>query len=42
MLTLTHNIVIFVVTIISSMVFMAALDRFWPREKRVPPTDLIG
>ncbi|MEI9979266.1 MAG: DUF4239 domain-containing protein [Edaphobacter sp.] len=42
MLTLTQNIVIFVVTIISSMVFMAALDRFWPREKRVPHTDLIG
>src|SRR5437879_2175975 len=36
------NIVILVLTIACSMLFMAALNRVWPREKRQAHNDLIG
>jgi hypothetical protein len=42
MLTLTQNIVILIVTMAGSMLFMAALNRIWPREKRQVHNDLIG
>jgi hypothetical protein len=42
MLTLTQNIVILVVTMTCSMLFMALLNRFWPRERRTVHNDLIG
>jgi hypothetical protein len=42
MLTLTQNILILIVTMAGSMLFMAALNRFWPREKRQVHNDLIG
>jgi hypothetical protein len=42
MLTLAQNIVIVVSTIIGSMLFMAALNRIWPREKRQVHNELIG
>jgi Protein of unknown function (DUF4239) len=42
MLTLTQNIVILVVTMTCSMLFMALLNRFWPRERRTAHNDLIG
>ena len=42
MLTLTQNILILIVTITGSMLFMAALNRIWPREKRQVHNDLIG
>ncbi len=42
MLTLTENIVILVLTMIGSMVFMAGLNRSWPRDKRRVHNDLIG
>ena len=42
MLTLTQNIVILIATMAGSMLFMAALNRIWPREKRQAHNDLIG
>jgi hypothetical protein len=42
MLTLTQNIVILTLTMVGSMLFMAALNRLWPREKRQAHNDLIG
>jgi magnesium-transporting ATPase (P-type) len=42
MLTLTQNIVILTVMMAGSMLFMAALNRIWPREKRQAHNDLIG
>jgi hypothetical protein len=42
MLTLTLNILILVLTITGSMLFMAALNRVWPQEKRQVHNDLIG
>jgi magnesium-transporting ATPase (P-type) len=42
MLTLTQNIVILISMIAGSMLFMAALNRVWPREKRQVHNDLIG
>ena len=42
MLTLTQNILILIVMMTGSMVFMAALNRIWPREKRQAHNDLIG
>ncbi len=42
MLTLTQNITILIVMITGSMLFMAALNRIWPREKRQIHNDLIG
>jgi hypothetical protein len=42
MLGLTQNIVILAVVIVASMLFMAALNRLWPREKRQAHNDLIG
>src|SRR5712672_393386 len=42
MLGLTLNIVVVALTIAGSMLFMAALNRTWPREKRQVHNDLIG
>ena len=42
MLTLTQNILILVFMMSGSMLFMAALNRVWPREKRQVHNDLIG
>jgi hypothetical protein len=42
MLTLTQNILILVFMMGGSMLFMAALNRLWPREKRQAHNDLIG
>jgi hypothetical protein len=42
MLTLTQNIVIIIFMMAGSMLFMAALNRMWPREKRQVHNDLIG
>jgi hypothetical protein len=42
MLTLTQNILILIFTMTGSMLFMAALNRIWPREKRQVHNDLIG
>jgi hypothetical protein len=42
MLTLTQNIVILIAMMAGSMLFMAALNRIWPREKRQVHNDLIG
>ncbi len=42
MLSLTQNILILVFTMSGSMLFMAALNRIWPREKRQVHNDLIG
>jgi hypothetical protein len=42
MLGLTQNIVILVVTMTCSMLFLAALNRLWPRERRSTHNDLIG
>src|SRR5580692_12892120 len=42
MLTLPQNIVILIFTMTGSMLFMAALNRIWPREKRQVHNDLIG
>jgi hypothetical protein len=36
------NIVVLALTIAASMLFMAALNRVWPREKRQAHNDLIG
>jgi hypothetical protein len=42
MLTFPQNIILFLGTIIGSILFVAVLNRFWPREKRVIHNDLIG
>src|SRR5277367_4744592 len=42
MLTLTQNIIILIVMMTGSMLFMAVLNRIWPREKRQVHNDLIG
>jgi Protein of unknown function (DUF4239) len=42
MLTLTQNVLILILTMTGSMLFMAFLNRFWPREKRQIHNDLIG
>src|ERR1700687_1542032 len=42
MLTFTQNILILIFTMTGSMLFMAALNRIWPREKRQVHNDLIG
>jgi uncharacterized protein DUF4239 len=42
MLTRTENIVILLVTMSCSMLFLALLNRFWPRERRTAHNDLIG
>jgi len=42
MLTLTQNIVVLILTMIGSMVFMAVLNRVWPRKERQVHNDLIG
>ena len=42
MLTLTQNILILVFMMAGSMLFMAALNRAWPQEKRQVHNDLIG
>ena len=42
MLGLTLNILVLALTIGASMVFMAVLNRIWPREKRQVHNDLIG
>ena len=42
MLTLSQNIVILICMVAGSMLFMAALNRIWPREKRQVHNDLIG
>jgi Protein of unknown function (DUF4239) len=42
MLGLTQNIVILAIVIVASMLFMAALNHLWPREKRQAHNDLIG
>lgn len=42
MLTLTQNIVILILTMSGSMLFMAALNRVWPRAERQVHNDLIG
>jgi hypothetical protein len=42
MLTLTQNIVIIVITLLSSFVITVLLNRIWPCEKRHIENDLIG
>src|ERR1700710_3307062 len=42
MLGLTLNVIVLGLTISGSMLFMAALNRIWPREKRQVHNDLIG
>src|SRR5882757_7181050 len=42
MLTFTQNILILIFMMAGSMLFMAALNRIWPREKRQAHNDLIG
>jgi magnesium-transporting ATPase (P-type) len=42
MLNRTQNIVILIVVMIVAMLFMALLNRFWPRELRREHNDLIG
>src|ERR1700744_4613313 len=42
MLTLQQNIVILISMMAGSMLFMAALNRIWPREERQGDNDLIG
>ncbi|MBB5317833.1 bestrophin-like domain [Tunturibacter empetritectus] len=42
MLTLIQNIVILIVTMTCSMLFLALLNRIWPRERRTVHNDLIG
>jgi hypothetical protein len=42
MLSLIQDIAILLFTITGSMLFMAALNRIWPREKRQLHNDLIG
>src|SRR4051794_18913313 len=42
MLGLALNLVVLALTVAASMLFMATLNRFWPREKRQVHNDLIG
>jgi len=42
MLTITANIFLLVSMMAASMLFMTALNRLWPREKRQAHNDLIG
>jgi len=42
MLTRTQNIVILIIMMVGAMLFMAVLNRIWPREKRREHNDLIG
>jgi uncharacterized protein DUF4239 len=42
MLTYMQNVFILIITMAGSMLFMAALNRIWPREKRQVHNDLIG
>ena len=42
MLGLALNLVVLALTVVASMLFMATLNRFWPREKRQVHNDLIG
>lgn len=42
MLTITANIFLLVSMVAGSMLFMTALNRLWPREKRQAHNDLIG
>jgi magnesium-transporting ATPase (P-type) len=42
MLTFTQNILILIFIMTGSMLFMASLNRIWPREKRQVHNDLIG
>jgi Protein of unknown function (DUF4239) len=42
MLTLTDNILITVATMAASLLFMVALNRLWPVEKRHTQNDLVG
>jgi hypothetical protein len=42
MLNFPQNIIIIVCTMIGAMLFMAALNRVWPREQRQVHNDLIG
>jgi hypothetical protein len=42
MLTLPQNVILLIVTMTGSMLFMAVLNRLWPREKRNPHNDIIG
>lgn len=42
MLSLAQDILLLVLTIAGSMLFMAVLNRIWPREKRQIHNDLIG
>ena len=42
MLTRTQNIVILILVMIGTMIFMAVLNRVWPREQRREHNDLIG
>jgi hypothetical protein len=42
MLNFPENVIIFIVTMTGSMLFMAALNRIWPRELRQVHNELIG
>ncbi len=42
MLSFAQNVVVLVLTMAASMLFMASLNRIWPREKRREHNDLIG
>ncbi|WP_158942999.1 DUF4239 domain-containing protein [Granulicella sp. S190] len=42
MLTRAENVVVLIVTMTCSMLFMLALNRLWPQEKRTLHNDLIG
>src|SRR5271169_1156094 len=42
MLTLTQNCIVVAAGVIGSLLFMAALNRIWPCEKRRHHNDLIG
>jgi hypothetical protein len=42
MLTLTQNCIVVAAVVIASLLFMVALNRIWPREKRRTHNELIG
>jgi hypothetical protein len=42
MLNLADNILVLILTMVGSMLFMSALNRVWPQEKRQVHNDLIG
>jgi hypothetical protein len=42
MLTFTQNVILFFCALIGSFLFMAALNRIWPREQRQVHNELIG